>query len=115
MHSILALSDAAQLAIIVSIAPTIASMGALFAAILGASKSKENGRKVDTVIEKTTEIHTLTNSNLTEVQSKLSTALQEIVGMKELITELRRPTAVQPVEVVNTPENSVPVKPVKAK
>lgn len=109
----LGLSDAAQLAVIVSIAPTIASMGALFASILGAHKSKENGKKVDTVIEKTTEIHTLTNSNLTKVQSDLSTAIQEIHGLKELVAELRKPGPVQDVHVINTEKDVVPVAVVK--
>lgn len=48
-------------------------------------------RKADILISKTDEIHTLANSNLKEVQTKLDTALAKVVSLEELITSMGEP------------------------
>ena len=45
-------------------------------------------RKADVIIEKATEIHTLTNSNLSRVTEALNLALERISGLEKLITAM---------------------------
>lgn len=52
-----------------------------------------NDKKTDTVIEKATEIHTLTNSNLSKVQSQLDVANQKIEGFHSAQAEANRKMA----------------------
>lgn len=49
-----------------------------------------NIQKTDTVIEKATEIHTLTNSNLTKVQSQLEVSNRTIEGLHQAQAESAR-------------------------
>lgn len=131
-HSLLALTDAAQLALIAAIAPTLAALAALIMGIVNSRKSDRNSDKADavndkanTLIEKTAEIHTLTNSNLTEVRSELREANQKILGMENLVRSIQEgmsrertarekpvgdgtPPGPQEVEIVNTPDSPVP-------
>lgn len=52
-----------------------------------------NDRKTDIVIEKATEIHTLTNSNLSKVQSQLEVANAKIEGFHNAQAEANRKMA----------------------
>lgn len=51
---------------------------------------KDNLQKTDTVIEKATEIHTLTNSNLSKVQAQLDVANEKIDGFNKAHAESTR-------------------------
>lgn len=48
---------------------------------------KEGNQKTDVIIEKATEIHTLTNSNLSKVQAQLDVANEKIDGFNKARTE----------------------------
>lgn len=50
--------------------------------------AQDTGRKADTLIEKTSEIHTLTNSNLSAVTASLAVALAKMEGMEKLIASM---------------------------
>lgn len=69
------MSDAVQLAIVASIAPTIAALAALIVGI-------RNGRKSDA-------IHALANSQLTAVTTSLKEANAKIEGLQKLVGALR--------------------------
>lgn len=45
-------------------------------------------RKADNIVEKTIEIHSMTNSNLTKVTEALSVALEKISGLEKLILSM---------------------------
>lgn len=72
------MSDTVLLAAIAAIAPTIAAIAAVFIGV-------RNSRKSDVIIEKAAEIHTLTNSSLSKVQSSLEVANEKILGLEKLI------------------------------
>lgn len=76
------MTDAVQLALIASVAPTLAALGAAAIGI-------RNSRKSDTIIKKADEIHTLTNANLTRVTNALEVANTEIIGLKKLVGALK--------------------------
>jgi hypothetical protein len=82
------MTDNVQLALIASIAPTIAAVGALLVSIHNANKAAAIEKKTDTVIEKAVEIHTLTNSNLSKVSSALEVANQKISGLEAMVGSL---------------------------
>lgn len=99
----LMISETVQLALVGSVVPTIAAVGAIFIgwwsnrkiardAVDAAKKNYEAievvDKKTDKVIGQNTEIHTLTNSNLTKVQSQLDVALERIKGMEELVKSM---------------------------
>lgn len=48
--------------------------------------SLRNSRKSDVIIEKAAEIHTLTNSSMSRVQSALDVASEKIIGLEKLIS-----------------------------
>jgi len=77
------------IAFFASLAPTITAFAAL-------TVSRHTDRKADDIIQKTVEIHTLTNSNLAKVQSDLQTALARIDEMKIQIEQMRTPISVSP-------------------
>lgn len=64
------MSDAVSIALIASIAPTIAALAALVVSVL-------NSRRL-------VEIHTLTNSNLSKVTAALAVANEKIEGLRLL-------------------------------
>ncbi len=115
------MTDATLIALLSSIAPTLAALGAVVIGILNARKSNETGikvdsigsksdktdAKVDTVIEKAVEIHTATNSNLSKVTAALDKALEKISGLEKMVALMNRakdvadrlaavPVAIQP-------------------
>lgn len=105
--------------IIAAIPSTIAALAAAFVALASLIKSKENGRvadataqKADKLIEKTTEIHTLANGNLSKMAESLAVAMKEIEGLKALLLQKEEGKQVNPepikAEIVNSPSNPVP-------
>jgi hypothetical protein len=75
------MSDPVQLALVTSIAPTLAALAAMIIGI-------RNSRKADSIITKADEIHTLTNSNLTKVTNALAVAQEKIDGLQKLVTTM---------------------------
>lgn len=73
------MSDTVILAIIASMAPTLMALAAL-------AVSFRNLKKSDVIIEKAAEIHTLTNSTMTKLQSSLEVANEKIIGLEKLIS-----------------------------
>lgn len=69
------MSDTVRIALIVSIAPTIAAFAALVVGI-------HNSFKANVIIEKSVEIHAQTNSNLDRVVEALRLAHVEIEALK---------------------------------
>lgn len=82
------MTDTVQLALIASIAPTLAACGALLVSILNRQKATETGHKVDTVIEKAVEIHTLTNSNLSKVTAANDVLTAKVEGLQKLVASM---------------------------
>ena len=72
------------IAFFASLAPTIAAFAALIV-------SRGTDKKTDGLIHTTTEIHTLTNSNLAAVTGALAVALEKISGMERMIATLNLP------------------------
>ena len=66
------------LALITGLPATLAALAAMIVAL-------RTERKSDTIIEKATEIHTLTNSNLSKVSAALEVANSRIQGLERLI------------------------------
>lgn len=73
------MSDTVLLAIIASMAPTLMALAAL-------AVSFRNLKKSDVIIEKAAEIHTLTNSNLSQITAALGVANEKILGLEKLIS-----------------------------
>lgn len=75
-------------------------------------------KKADVIIEKAAEIHTLTNSNLSEMKAVNKQLQAEVTGMRELITslvkdkEVKEAIAMKLAEKVANPNLAVPVAPV---
>lgn len=65
------------------IAPTAASLTAAIVAILAAVRSRDNGKKVDAVLEKTAEIHAATNGTLHAATAATAAAN----SLKDVLTE----------------------------
>lgn len=100
-------SETVQLALVGSLVPTIAAVGAILIGWWSARKTaqaaelaaKDNTKKLevvaaeqktvvaktDTIIEQGIQIHTLTNSNLTRLTSQLDVANERIKGLEELV------------------------------
>lgn len=93
-------SAAELITIIAALGVFVTGVGAVIVNIVVALRSSH---KLTTVIEKTDnlsgkvdvqsgkieQVHTLTNSNLSSVKAELSSAVKEIVSMKEVITDLK--------------------------
>lgn len=96
------LTDAVSLGIIAVAAATVAAVPPSILAYAALQQAKQNllkaqlvdahvaevGVKTDTVINKATEIHTLTNSNLTRVTEMLNVAHEKIAGLEELVKSM---------------------------
>lgn len=82
------MTDAVSLALVAAVAPTIASLAALFVGLNNSKKQDNIVKKSDTIIEKAVEIHTLTNSNLTNVTAALALANAKIEGLQKLIESM---------------------------
>lgn len=94
------ISETVQLALVGSVVPTIAAVGAILIgwwanrkiAMDAVAAAKQNAiaigaveTKTDKVIEQGVQIHEVTNSNLTKVTNQLEVALERIKGMDEVI------------------------------
>lgn len=96
------MTDVQLTIIIAAVPPTLVAIGALISSLRNTNKL--------------TEIHTLTNSNLTKVTGHLSLALQKIESMEETIKQMGIDKLVaqhaaektQEVMVVNPPTEPVP-------
>lgn len=66
------------------LAPTIAALSAMVVAIISAMRSKDNGKKVDAVLEKAVEIHAATNGTLhaADAATAAANALKDILAEK---------------------------------
>ncbi len=81
-------------ALIASIPPTIAATAALIQGMKNANKADIMAKKADVLVETSEKIHTLTNSTLTEMTSKLQVAMEKISGLEKLVTALSNERAV---------------------
>lgn len=86
-------SASEMMAIIGGIGVVITAIGVAVVNVIVALRSSQ---KLATVIEKSDkligqveQVHTLTNSNLSAVKAELSSAIKEIVSMKDVITDLK--------------------------
>jgi 5-bromo-4-chloroindolyl phosphate hydrolysis protein len=73
----------------------VAVVGSVFVALLGAltsmimtlaglrKKAEETGDKTDKLVEKTAEIHALTNSGLSAIKQELAVAQEKIIGLEK--------------------------------
>lgn len=82
------MTDTVQLALIVGLPPTLVALSGLIVSLRNGTKQDATAKKADTIIEKATEIHTLTNSNLAKVSAALDVALAKIEGQGKLIESL---------------------------
>lgn len=90
------MTDATLTALFANLPATIAattgavvSIGALVNARAALRQGRENAKasaivvqKTDDLVQKTTEIHTLTNGNLSKISAELAVSHQEVVGLK---------------------------------
>ena len=91
-----------QLALIATIVPSFAAIGALIIGWRTSSKARviinktddaigkvdSVDKKADTIIVAAEKIHSLTNSNLTKVNADLALANQRIEALQSLVTQL---------------------------
>lgn len=74
--------------IIALVASALAALPPSLVAWAALRATKENGVKADSLVEKTTEIHTLTNGSLSKVQASLETANEKISGLEKLVASV---------------------------
>jgi ribosomal 50S subunit-associated protein YjgA (DUF615 family) len=72
------------------IAPTVASLSAMVVAIISAMRSRDNGAKMDTVLEKAAEIHAATNGTLHQITSNRDVLLQKVEGLEAALATLQK-------------------------
>jgi len=82
------MTDTVQLALITAIPPTIAALAALLVGLQNRAKATDTSKKVDAVIEKAVEIHTLTNGTNSVLQKSLEVAQEKIAGLEALISSV---------------------------
>jgi len=89
------LSETVQIALVATIAPTVAALAGVFISLGNRRKAEETrvavtatAAKADTIIEKAAEIHTLTNSNLSKVTAALEVANEKIQGLEKLMASM---------------------------
>lgn len=75
------------IAFFASLPPTIAAFAALMV-------SRTTDHKSDILLDKTTEIHTMANGNLTRVTAELQVALSKIEGLEKMVATLTAAKAV---------------------
>lgn len=74
--------------IITVVTIVLAAIPTTIASLVALKKANSTDAKADTLIEKTAEIHTLTNSNLSAVNKTLAIANEKIVGLEKMVSEL---------------------------
>jgi hypothetical protein len=79
---------ALAIAVIAGIPPTMMAWAALAQGRRNNEKAKENLQKSDVIIEKAVEIHSLTNSRLSQVTADLKVANEKISGLEGLVSEM---------------------------
>ena len=82
------MSESVILALLIAIPVTITAIGPLILGIMANRKVDVVTIKTDTIINKTDEIHTLTNANLAKVTAALEVANSKIVNLEKLISGL---------------------------
>ena len=80
-------------AFVAAVPPTIVAFAAL-------RSSRLNSAKADQLIDKTTEIKTQTDGQLTKVMGSLAVANEKITGLEKLIAEKNKPP--EPVQTLPT-------------
>lgn len=80
---------------VLGLAPsTLLAYATLKSSKKNATKADVNAVKVDDLVVKAGEIHSLTNSHLSEITGDLRVARQEIKGLRELVSSLvKKPDA----------------------
>lgn len=89
------------LALIASIAPTILAIAVLATSI-------RTSRKADVIITKADEIHTLTNSNLTEVTSDLDSVNRRIQKLEQMLIDREAAHLINGQPMIDTLKPSTP-------
>lgn len=84
------MSDAVQLAIVASIAPTIAAVATLVVSWRNGVKVDATNAKVDAVSAKADVIHSLANDNLSKATNAVAVANETIKGQQNLIQSLTK-------------------------
>lgn len=82
------MSDPVQMALIASIVPALAGLTQVIISLKNGSKADLNNKKSDIILQKATEIHTLTNGNLSVVTSALAVANAKIEGLEKLMSSV---------------------------
>lgn len=82
------MSDATLTALVAGFVALLASIPPTLLAWAALNSSKRNADKADTIINKSEQIHALTNSNLSKVTTALEVANTKIEGLQKLVTEM---------------------------
>lgn len=96
------MTDATVVAIVTALPPTIAAIAALIVTIRNGTRSAERVAKVDTkvntIIDKTAEIHELTNGNLSRTADALQVSTEKVVHLEKLVASLTEASTKTPPE-----------------
>ena len=86
--------------------PTVAAVGALIVGLRNSRKADVASNEADVAAKQTSEIHTMTNSNLSEVKTELKVAQEKIEGLQHLISShlMTVPATVTPITLNKTKE-----------
>jgi len=95
------MNDLVIIALIASIPPTITAIAALVVAILNRRKVVKTEGKIDQIVEKTIEIHTLTNSTLSRVMASNELLTQKLESLTELIKVMESAKLVADNKIIN--------------
>ncbi len=104
------MSETVQLALIATIAPTLASLVAVYVSIQGNKAAKKASEKIDIIGDKTTEIHTSTNGTLASMTKALEVSHTEIAGLKDMVASLVKSKAVADGIALATASSVEPIK-----
>jgi len=72
----------------VAFVAVVAAVPATMTALAGLLVSLRNGQKANTAATKQEEIHTLVNSNMTNLKAELAAAKAEIAELREMIVSI---------------------------
>lgn len=95
------MTDPVQLALIASIAPTLAALAAMIVSL-------RNGAKSDVISAKADVIHALTNDTLSKATNALAVANETIKGQQAIIATLTDAKKVDDLKSVSAPNSSNP-------
>jgi hypothetical protein len=78
-------SDAAVAALFAAIPMTLAALGSLIVGIITAIRSRDNGRKADTILNKAEAIHEVTNGTLHQVEASNRELTERVRGLEKAL------------------------------